>query len=176
MQLSGSQSGPFPHQQHRYHLVGGGWGDIFSPSARYTESETLQFDPITCILTSPTADSIAHYSLRNGFTWLSTHSFIRSTSSYCHQMCTRECSIFLRRNRRQEKWKKKIGLYHLWRICQSKNALEFPGGLGVKNPVLSPLWQGFDPWTRNFKCESQTRPRRKNAQNPPHIKGTTTSL
>ena len=28
--------------------------------------------------------------------------------------------------------------------------LEFPGGLEVKDPILSPLWCGFDPWSGNF--------------------------
>ena len=33
----------------------------------------------------------------------------------------------------------------------SKNTkLEFPGGLVVKESVLSLLWLGFDPWPRNF--------------------------
>ena len=28
--------------------------------------------------------------------------------------------------------------------------LEWPGGIAVKNPVLSLLWHGFDPWPGNF--------------------------
>ena len=28
--------------------------------------------------------------------------------------------------------------------------VEFPGGLAVKDPALSLLWCGFDPWPRNF--------------------------
>ena len=28
---------------------------------------------------------------------------------------------------------------------------QFPGGLAVKYPVLSPLWHGFDPWPGNFQ-------------------------
>ena len=32
-----------------------------------------------------------------------------------------------------------------------KNGLwKFPGGLGVKDLVLSLLWLGFDPWPRKF--------------------------
>ena len=30
------------------------------------------------------------------------------------------------------------------------DAKEFPGGLAVKDSVLSLLWVGFDPWPRNF--------------------------
>ena len=28
--------------------------------------------------------------------------------------------------------------------------MEFPGGLAVKDPVLSLLWLRFSPWPRNF--------------------------
>ena len=30
---------------------------------------------------------------------------------------------------------------------------EFPGGLAVKDPVLSLLWQRFDPWPGNFQVQ-----------------------
>ena len=39
----------------------------------------------------------------------------------------------------------------------SKRALEFHGGLVVKDPLLSLLWQGFSPWPGNF-CVSWAWP------------------
>ena len=33
---------------------------------------------------------------------------------------------------------------------QKINVEEFPGGLVLKDPVLSLLWGGFDPWAGNF--------------------------
>ena len=38
--------------------------------------------------------------------------------------------------------------------------LEFPGGLVVKDLVLSVLWLGFDPWPGNF-CTSRGWPKKK---------------
>ena len=38
---------------------------------------------------------------------------------------------------------------------------EFPGGLVIKDPALSPLWLGFDPWPGNFHMPgtlSKTKP------------------
>ena len=34
--------------------------------------------------------------------------------------------------------------------------LEFPGGLMVKDSVLSLLWHGFDPWPRAKQTKSNT--------------------
>ena len=33
---------------------------------------------------------------------------------------------------------------------KKKSKWEFPGGLVVKNPALSLLWLGFQPWPGNF--------------------------
>ena len=44
-----------------------------------------------------------------------------------------------------------IGMFHIfshyWHGTYTK---ESPGGLVVKDPTLSLLWHGFDPWPRNF--------------------------
>ena len=42
----------------------------------------------------------------------------------------------------------------------SKKKQEFPGGLSIKDPVLSLLWHGLDPWPRNF-CMAQGTAKRR---------------
>lgn len=37
-----------------------------------------------------------------------------------------------------------------WRLNFKKRREEFHGCLAVKDLVLSSLWLGFDPWSRNF--------------------------
>ena len=34
---------------------------------------------------------------------------------------------------------------------------EFPGGLAVKDPALSQLWLGFDPWLGTFRGSGQKK-------------------
>ena len=43
-------------------------------------------------------------------------------------------------------------------INQNTSEREFPGGLLVKDPALSLLWLGFDPWPGNF-CMLQAWPK-----------------
>ena len=45
-----------------------------------------------------------------------------------------------------------------------KHLLEFPGGLAVRDSMLSLLWLRFDPWPGNF-CMPRMQPKQTN--NPP---------
>ena len=46
--------------------------------------------------------------------------------------------------------------------------LEFPGGLAIKDLVLSLLWLWFDPWLRNFHIpQACQKKKKKKKKNPP---------
>ena len=41
----------------------------------------------------------------------------------------------------------------------------FPGGLMVKDPALSLLWLGFDPWPGNFRMPGAAEKKKKKSMN-----------
>lgn len=52
---------------------------------------------------------------------------------------------------------------------RSWSSMEFPGGLTVKDLVLSPLWLGFDPPTRNF-CMPRVWLKQNKTKSPKNLK------
>ena len=55
--------------------------------------------------------------------------------------------------------------YHVAHLKKKNHIGEFPGGLEIKDLVLSLLWPGFHPWPKNFCMWWASKKKKKRKKN-----------